>query len=1083
MSDRITTNGNLRDHQAREIITRELQKNVFVLAGAGAGKTYALIERMVAAIRIGAAHVDRMAAITFTRKAAGEMRGRFFLRLRTEAAGTLTEEERARIQKAMAAVDQCFIGTIHSFCGRLLRERPLEAGLAPDFTELDDREENRYRRTVWDQFIQARHLEDDSRLVELEEHGITSEDLYSFFGRRCANADMPLKETATPRPDLLSYVPRVKEFMAEISPFVPERSEKLDKLMLALRRARHFIDNHGVRTDHDAAALIAFFENSSGVTFKCWTDKDAAKSLSTEKLPAFQSSVVEPALRLWRESGYRLVTEFVDEAVAYFDEIRRQDSKVTFQDLLLRTDSLLQNSPDVRAYFQRRFKTILVDEFQDTDPIQAQILFYLTGADVTEKNWRKLTPRPGSLFLVGDDKQSIYRFRRADVETFHFVADRISETGGHVLNLNTSFRSLGNLCRWISESFPSIFSLQSGPYQASFHPLFESRTSGIDAHCVRKISIPKIYRNKRSEIAAYDAEQIVGFISAALRGATPLNQNGEGAALAEIATAGDFLILTRTTGQLSVYARALESAGIPFDIAGGGRLGDSEEIRSIVTMLECVHEPDNAVRFVAYLRGPLAGLSDGDLYDFRRAGGRFSMNAPMPKSLRADLRARVQQAVDQLGAALGDLTLMAPGAAIERTLDRLGLLELSAVHPDGGGSSRAGNLIRLLAIIRRHTARGWHWGQIVTDLRELVDASDYKLEEMTLEMGREDVVRIMNVHQAKGLQAPVVFLADPYDTSYKKKAGSHFSRADGNPYLSMTITKPKGDYQVEIVAQPAAWADDLLEEERFTAAEEVRLLYVAATRARNLLVVSEYNAKADTGPWSPLYRFLREVPPLPQYSPTPALVNENDESPIRRLRVAAGERLERSKRPSYSVRTVSDRDGNRDEIEHLVRTGRGREYGVIVHQIFEEAVRGCLPPDPNDYIHGLICEAGLDESLAIDAIGALQRFQSSALWYEVCAAAKVFTEVPVGVSSRVEKTADVVRGVIDLVYLGDAGWRIVDYKTDLAKSRADISRLRRKYSPQIEDYARYWTQVTGKSADWDLWFVHGPAPAEQFTLF
>ncbi|MEX0600292.1 MAG: UvrD-helicase domain-containing protein, partial [Rhodothermales bacterium] len=140
----------LRDQEARDTITRDLDRNIMVLAGAGAGKTHALIERMVASIREAVCDVDRMAAITFTRKAAGEMRGRFFLRLRKEARSAGTEDEVARIRSALTDIDQCFIGTIHSFCGRLLRERPIEAGLAPDFTEIDDRDEAALRRAVWD---------------------------------------------------------------------------------------------------------------------------------------------------------------------------------------------------------------------------------------------------------------------------------------------------------------------------------------------------------------------------------------------------------------------------------------------------------------------------------------------------------------------------------------------------------------------------------------------------------------------------------------------------------------------------------------------------------------------------------------------------------------------------------------------------------------------------------------------------------------------------------------------------------------------------------------------------------------------
>ena len=144
---------NLQDQQARDKIAEALDQNLMVLAGAGAGKTYALVQRMANAVQTGVVTVDQMAAITFTRKAAGEMRGRFFSELKTrakEADGKALD----RIQKALEKVDQCFIGTIHSFCGQLLRERPVEAGLPPDFSEVEAREEAVMRREAWDRFVQ-----------------------------------------------------------------------------------------------------------------------------------------------------------------------------------------------------------------------------------------------------------------------------------------------------------------------------------------------------------------------------------------------------------------------------------------------------------------------------------------------------------------------------------------------------------------------------------------------------------------------------------------------------------------------------------------------------------------------------------------------------------------------------------------------------------------------------------------------------------------------------------------------------------------------------------------------------------------
>lgn len=458
------------------------------------------------------------------------------------------------------------------------------------------------------------------------------------------------------------------------------------------------------------------------------------------------------------------------------------------------------------------------------------------------------------------------------------------------------------------------------------------------------------------------------------------------------------------------------------------------------------------------------------------------MHAPTPGSLNDDLSTRIEQAIEQLEEAKRDLTSLPPGAAVERIMDRLGLLAFSAVHPDGGASSRAGSLIRLLALIRSHAARGWNWGRIVEDLRELIDDSDYKVEGMTLEMGREDVVRIMNVHQAKGLQAPVVFLADSRDTSYQQEPRSHVARSGNRAYLSMIVTKPKGENGSEVVAQPEGWENDRDEEERFAAAEEVRLLYVAATRARDLLVVSTYEERPESGPWSPLYQFLSDVPELPVFRPAEKASTRDEESTFGHMRHAAAVRVAQSKEATHSVRTVSGVDAEA-EFAPADRGGRGRDYGVIIHQLFEEAVSGRLPADLETYVRGLTMDAGLTDSLAADALGALQRFQTSTLLRDVRKSKRVFTEVPLCASEHREESIYAVRGIIDLIYKEDDRWRIVDYKTDLATTEAELERLRRRYTPQIQDYAKYWTLVTGEAAECGFWFVHGPSRENQLALF
>ena len=214
---------NLRDQQARDKIAEALDRNMMVLAGAGAGKTHALVQRMANAVEKGVVSVDQISAITFTRKAAGEMRGRFFSELKSRAQKA-DGEDLDRIQNALEKVDQCFIGTIHSFCGQLLRERPVEAGLPPDFSEVEEREEAVMRREAWDAFVQQSFLSEDPRLVKFEELGLRPEDLYGFFQRRYQFSDVPLVSDQFKNPIYRPQFQNLKPFYNAQKPLSPIHS-------------------------------------------------------------------------------------------------------------------------------------------------------------------------------------------------------------------------------------------------------------------------------------------------------------------------------------------------------------------------------------------------------------------------------------------------------------------------------------------------------------------------------------------------------------------------------------------------------------------------------------------------------------------------------------------------------------------------------------------------------------------------------------------------------------------------------------------------------------------------------------------
>jgi len=1071
-------NQDLKDQEARDAIEGDLSHNMVVMAGAGAGKTHALTGRMVRMVAGGAIDIEHIAAITFTRKAAGELRGRFYARLR-EAMSAATADERSHIARALEAFDQCFVGTIHSFCGRLLRERPVEAGLTPDFTEIEERDETVIRRAAWDRFLQTCTEADDPRLRELEELGVEPEDLYLFFTTRCRYNDLPLKETRVDPPEMTDAFVQACDLIDKALKHIPAEPPKgRDGFMTMVERANRFLENREIQKSSDRVRLLKMLAGKPDIKVTYWgEERPYASDLLKLQVPAFQKNVLEPALREWRQYTYSRVAPFVDEAMGFYDAERHRASVLTFQDLLVKAAGLLRDYPSVRRFFQKRFRHLLIDEFQDTDPIQAEVVFYLAGDDPTEKDWRNLSPRPGSLFIVGDDKQSIYRFRRADIDVFRFVAQRIKASGGRRLSLSTSFRSLDGLCDWVNSSFEVLGNNRVPEYQAAFTPLQKYRGDGPDVTCVRKVTIEKINRDGRAEAAAVSAERVADFIASATD--TP---SGEGLGRIQgascpilSASPGDFLILTRTRGQLATYASALEARAIPYDIAGGNRLGDNAYVQALTDMLEAAIWPDNPIPFLCYLRGPFVGLGDDQLYAYYASGRRFDRHDPPSEAIDADTRHRVSEALARLRKATDRMVNKTPAAAIEQILDELGVVPFVVSAPSG--SSNAGSLVRVLALVYAWENRGMHIGQIVAELRELVEDRAYNTEEMTLEAGADDVVRLMNIHQAKGLEGRVVFLCDPLDTSAGRfGVDCHVSRAAPTPYLALPVFRPKGEYHTECIAEPAGWGEDAEEEERFLRAENLRLLYVAATRARDMLVVCRYAGSDDKGPWTPFYPFLKNVPELQTGKAPPHVRTDTSVSVWEELEKERLARWEHIKKKTHTLTAVTAEIADRVFLPSH-GSGKGKDYGVLVHSVFEAAVSGRLPKDEKVFVGALLEEgaAGAEnmaEGWLTDVLAALKTFRASPLWEEINQSDRVFTEIPFGVSSQEDDTPTLLRGQIDLIYRTDRGWKMIDYKSDAAMNDDAAAALAKKYAPQIEAYARHWSRLTGEAVmEKGLWLT------------
>lgn len=1055
----------LKDDEARKAIVNDLDTCILVEAGAGSGKTYSLVQRMVALVAGGKCPVDKLAAVTFTRKAASELKGRFQLALERAFEAEKDQAEKENLGRALMDLDRCFIGTIHSFCSSLLRERPVEAGLDPDFTELDEMEEALLINRVWEEYLVQVQITEPEKLDDLLEIDVDPQGLKDSYIELSSYPEVEIVCEDAIYPSLGEVREALKKLLGlaeeKLPQSVPHKGwDSLQKLLrTALRRSKVF----SLEDDLVLLRLLADLDKKGDITKNRWMDKADAEFMKSA-FDNFRGGHVIPALKAWREYRHAKVLSFVLTAVDFYRDQRLRQSKLNFQDLLVSTAVLLKDRPEVRRYFQERYKRILVDEFQDTDPVQAEIMFYLTGEDVNEKDWRRITPRPGTLFVVGDPKQAIYRFRRADIDIYNEVKKLIVKGGGRVLHLTANFRSVTDIADLVNPVFKDLLPEEDTPFQAAFSSLDAVRVnqSGTIAG-TRMIAVPRVYRHNQQEIVEIDTSRIARWIRWAIDGGISLARTGEekAAGLTERPRPGDFMVLLRYKANMDTYARALEDQGIPFHIASGGGLSGSTELAELLKVLKALADPDDPVRLAAVLRGALFGLNDNQLWCYKKSGGRFNYLFEVPGSLAAEDREVFEWVFGTLKK-FRDWTLSLPAStALENIVKELGIIPFALTGELG--KSRSGHIVHCLEFIAAAERKGiTSFSSLVEYLTLLLEAGVE--EEINMAPWENDTVRIMNLHKAKGLEAPVVFLANP-GKSVSRPPEKHINRAGGTPKGYFVIKKVSG-YSSDIIGQPLQWEEYAETESKYLEAEEIRLLYVAATRAKNLLVVSTYPEKAEASPWKALHGHLAGVPELEGYEGVSGKPDGNPESRL------SGQDLEKARtqflgpgstinNPSYSLKSVTSIAKGAGEGPERNETGYGLSWGRVVHRVLEAcAVR--MPANIELFVDNIMAEEGRSAGEKDEVIVLVNQVVRSGLWERMLKSKRRFVEVPFSVmEADPENRGDrIVSGVIDLVFLEDDGWVIADYKTDNVDNQEYLDDLVRYYTPQVEMYKDYWVQLS-----------------------
>ena len=829
----------LRDAEARRRIREDLAATLVVEAAAGTGKTTELVARIVALVRSGTAALSGIAAVTFTEKAAGELK----LRLRTELERARAEAppaEARRLEDALEALETAAVGTIHSLCADLLRERPVEARVDPRFEVLGEDEQQRLSDATFDAWFAsalASPPEGVRRILRRRPRGRGAEPPRETLRRAGRDLvehrdfDGAWRREAFDRTDALArVVARLGDLAGLPAPSRPD--DWLAKCVLEVSRFVSELGRREAIRGRDEDGLEQELRDLAWGRRWTWrgSGREYAPGLARTQVMELRDAVKLDLDAFLETSDADLAAALhadLQPLVQRYEAAKRRAGKLDFLDLLLRTRDLVRDDGAARRELQRRFTHVLVDEFQDTDPLQAEILFLVAADNPATSDWQSARPAPGKLFVVGDPKQSIYRFRRADVAFYEDAKRRLVEAGASVVNLSTSFRSDPRLQAVVNAAFAPRM---TGGTQASYVPL-DAYREAVDQPAVVALPVPRpygqrpqAYANEAIELSYPDA--VGAFVEWLVRESGWTVSERDKAGRVPVAARHVCLLLKRFNGWggdlTRPYVRALEARGIPHVLVGGRAYHAREEVQALRNALLALEWPDDELAVYATLRGPLFALTDEALLAYHARFGRVHpLYRPEPATL-TDTTRPVAQALDVLGRLHFGRNRRPLPDTLARLLDATRAHAGVAIRP--AGEQALANVLRVLDLARRFEATGaTSFRAFVDSLEEAAERGDAS-EAPAVEEG-SDGVRLMTAHRAKGLEFPVVILADPTAPLVPTRPSRFVEPARRLWAMSLAGCAPPDlrDHAADILRR---------DEE-----ENVRLAYVAATRARDLLVV------------------------------------------------------------------------------------------------------------------------------------------------------------------------------------------------------------------------------------------------------
>ena len=1088
------SSGEAADQVVRDRAMRDLDVSIFLRAGAGSGKTTVLVGRLIEAVKTGRAELREIVAITFTEKSAGELRDR----VRHDLHGALRSasgEEAERLRRALFQVDAAHIETIHAFASSLLRERPLEARLDPNFSVLDavgDQLgfEQAWQDWLWSEVDPAARPRVE-RCVRL---GLSLDVLRNLTHRIAETRDLDPRQSIAPPPAPSAvYEQMLDALRAQVADADSKGDEKGDGLQT--RKLLAQMESFDGLSESALEAAITQLQIAQPRLGRRGEEtrvhQQEAMRVLKEQHRRYADGVRTHALAQLIEVAYRFV---VDDA-----ERRRREGTLTFEDLLLRARDLLAEAPSALDYFRRRFKFLLIDEFQDTDPLQAEIVLLLAG-EGEAKDWREITVAPGRLFIVGDPKQSVYRFRRADIDIYAEVEELFQgqEADGvhtsRVDELSVNFRSRPDLVEWHNLVFRAL--IRTDPEFPRAQPNYQALQPHRDDRgfaVIRLLPNTGVQWRRIRDAREDEAQAIVRFIQTAVEtDEIAVRVPGSDGDAPRRPRYREICLLVRNRTELEIYSEALEAHSVPYHLDSGRGFFLQQETRDAAALLTALDDPSDEVAVVATLKSAPFSASDLELLEFAQAGGRFRLDS---QSVPAEYDGPLGNHFQLLLNLLREKARMSLPAFVDHVLRETHLLEIQLARRS---AQRAANLHLIVQRAADFAANEvdslrpfvrWLSTQTRTDLAE----AEWPVTEVD-----EDVVRILTIHQAKGLEFPIVILAKLAGTSAPGRSIAVVNRESGT--VDFQVGRREARFQTPRFAEAQA------RQQRYEEAEERRLLYVAATRARDYLVLPTFFTNRTVGYHAALEEALpgwmtidydveargmanirveqlvqtaRLERPAPQ--PDVAATLEKWRAAHERA-LSAGASTQRFVTPSRigqdapkEPRETEPRQRSAEEIDPTVvadnggslgssdssdrifddaGSGRGRDLGTLIHDALRAAALDDLQLS-TWRARNLCVERGRDD-LSDEVEEHLRATLASDLFDRVRAAYQVERELPLVLADPDR----VIEGYVDLAFRDAEGWVLVDYKSTRRPTTEAIAAYEQQVRAYVDAFQGTGAQVS-----------------------